>query len=95
MTSCETQTAAWQIAAHFWQAPLFCPSSWATGLCEDLIKQSKGESRYSTRLMVLVQRTQTGFEPACAISNSVPKSNDLDRSAVGTPDSWQDLAYNR
>ncbi|KAG8313045.1 hypothetical protein J6590_010138 [Homalodisca vitripennis] len=27
---------------------LFCPSSWATGLCEDLIKQDKGERRYST-----------------------------------------------
>ncbi|KAG8310640.1 hypothetical protein J6590_060176 [Homalodisca vitripennis] len=26
---------------------LFYPSSWATGLCEDLIKQIKGESRYS------------------------------------------------
>ncbi|KAG8274327.1 hypothetical protein J6590_004353 [Homalodisca vitripennis] len=30
----------------FWA--VFCPSSWATGLCEDLIKQNKGESRYST-----------------------------------------------
>ncbi|KAG8274197.1 hypothetical protein J6590_004214 [Homalodisca vitripennis] len=29
---------------------LFCPPSWATGLCEDLIKQNKGESRYSTSL---------------------------------------------
>ncbi|KAG8314885.1 hypothetical protein J6590_082682 [Homalodisca vitripennis] len=23
---------------------LFCPSSWATGLCEDLIKQNDGDS---------------------------------------------------
>ncbi|KAG8273104.1 hypothetical protein J6590_028996 [Homalodisca vitripennis] len=42
------------------------PSSWATGLCEDLIKQNKGESRYSTRI-----RT-------CAISNSDSKSKVLD-----------------
>ncbi|KAG8246016.1 hypothetical protein J6590_049295 [Homalodisca vitripennis] len=34
---------------------LFCPSSWVTGLCEDLIKQNKGESRYSTRLIVLIK----------------------------------------
>ncbi|KAG8271625.1 hypothetical protein J6590_058429 [Homalodisca vitripennis] len=40
---------------------LFCPSSWATGLCEDLNKQNKGVSRYN------------------------PNSNDLDRSAIGTP----------
>ncbi|KAG8271613.1 hypothetical protein J6590_059088 [Homalodisca vitripennis] len=30
---------------------LFCPFSCATGLCKDLIKQNKGESRYSTRSM--------------------------------------------
>ncbi|KAG8243003.1 hypothetical protein J6590_054052 [Homalodisca vitripennis] len=29
---------------------LSSPSSWAIGLCEDLIKQNKGESRYSTSL---------------------------------------------
>ncbi|KAG8285158.1 hypothetical protein J6590_086240 [Homalodisca vitripennis] len=34
---------------------LLCPSSWTTDLCEDLIKQSKGESRYSKRLMVLIK----------------------------------------
>ncbi|KAG8310408.1 hypothetical protein J6590_064436 [Homalodisca vitripennis] len=33
---------------------LFCPSSWAIDLCEDLIEQRKGESRYSTRSMVLI-----------------------------------------
>ncbi|KAG8336443.1 hypothetical protein J6590_044216 [Homalodisca vitripennis] len=57
--------------------PLFCPSSWATGLCEDLIKQNKGESRYSTRSMRIRTRT---------ISNSDSKSNILDRSAIGTPE---------
>ncbi|KAG8277500.1 hypothetical protein J6590_041667 [Homalodisca vitripennis] len=49
---------------------LFCPPSWATGLCEDLIKQNKGESRYSTRSMVLIKSAM---------------SNDLDRSAIATP----------
>ncbi|KAG8272158.1 hypothetical protein J6590_047172 [Homalodisca vitripennis] len=49
---------------------LFCPPSWATGLCEDLIKQNKGESRYSTRSMVLIKSAMF---------------NDLDRSAIGTP----------
>ncbi|KAG8283131.1 hypothetical protein J6590_023662 [Homalodisca vitripennis] len=48
-----------QFVASAWHHPslekpipfyaLFCLSSWATGLCEDLIKQNKGESRYSTR----------------------------------------------
>ncbi|KAG8291415.1 hypothetical protein J6590_060307 [Homalodisca vitripennis] len=37
---------------------LFCPSSRATGLCKDLIKQNKGEEgRYSTRLIVLIKST--------------------------------------
>ncbi|KAG8275530.1 hypothetical protein J6590_083698 [Homalodisca vitripennis] len=36
---------------------LFCPSSWAAGLCEDLIKQNKGENqyKYSTSLIVLIK----------------------------------------
>ncbi|KAG8310632.1 hypothetical protein J6590_060168 [Homalodisca vitripennis] len=65
---------------------LFCPSLWATGLCEDLIKQNKGESRYSTRSMVLIKSaTVTDRIRACAISNSDPKSNVLDHLAIGTP----------
>ncbi|KAG8254954.1 hypothetical protein J6590_104300 [Homalodisca vitripennis] len=32
--------------------PLFCPS---TGICDDLIKQNKAESRYITRLIVLIK----------------------------------------
>ncbi|KAG8283495.1 hypothetical protein J6590_016762 [Homalodisca vitripennis] len=55
--------------------PLFCPSSWATGLCEDLIKQNKGESRYSTRLMVLIKSEKvTDRSRTCAVSNSDPNS---------------------
>ncbi|KAG8312107.1 hypothetical protein J6590_030022 [Homalodisca vitripennis] len=34
---------------------LSCPSSWTTGLCEDLIKQNKGESRHSTRSTALIK----------------------------------------
>ncbi|KAG8288289.1 hypothetical protein J6590_021056 [Homalodisca vitripennis] len=34
---------------------LFCPPSWATGLCEDLIKRNKGESRYSASSIVLIK----------------------------------------
>ncbi|KAG8325110.1 hypothetical protein J6590_075860 [Homalodisca vitripennis] len=33
--------------------------SWATGLCKDYIKHNKGESRYSTRLMVLIKSAST------------------------------------
>ncbi|KAG8288781.1 hypothetical protein J6590_010891 [Homalodisca vitripennis] len=36
---------------------LFRPSSWTTGLCEDLIKQIRGRVRYSTRSMRGGQRT--------------------------------------
>ncbi|KAG8280031.1 hypothetical protein J6590_091172 [Homalodisca vitripennis] len=62
----------------------------ATGLCEDLIKQNNGESRYSTRSMVLIKSaTVTDRIRTCAISNSDSKSNDLDRSAVGSPRSVQ------
>ncbi|KAG8286266.1 hypothetical protein J6590_063940 [Homalodisca vitripennis] len=54
---------------------LFCPSSWATGLCEDLIKQNKGESQYSTRSMVVIKSTTvTDRTRSCAISNSDSKS---------------------
>ncbi|KAG8275726.1 hypothetical protein J6590_080719 [Homalodisca vitripennis] len=57
-----------EIEAH----ALFCPSSWAIGLCEDLIKQNNGESRYSTRSMVLKKSaTATDRIRTCAISNSV------------------------
>ncbi|KAG8295394.1 hypothetical protein J6590_081504 [Homalodisca vitripennis] len=67
---------------------LFCPSSWTTGLCDDLIEQNEGESQYSTRSMVLIKsaRVKDGFEPAR--SNSDSKSNILDRSAIGTPISF-------
>ncbi|KAG8259992.1 hypothetical protein J6590_107126, partial [Homalodisca vitripennis] len=52
----------------------------------DLIKQNKGESRYSTRSMVLIKSaTVTDRIRTCAISNSDPKSNVLDHSAIGTP----------
>ncbi|KAG8314399.1 hypothetical protein J6590_093465 [Homalodisca vitripennis] len=55
---------------------LFCPSSWVTGLYEDIIKQDKGESRYSTRSMGLIKSARaTGRIRTCAISNSDPKSN--------------------
>ncbi|KAG8286314.1 hypothetical protein J6590_062817 [Homalodisca vitripennis] len=55
-------------------------------VCEDLIKQNKGESRYSTRLIVLIKSaTVTDRIQTCAIFNLDPKSNDLDRSAIGTP----------
>ncbi|KAG8305066.1 hypothetical protein J6590_096620 [Homalodisca vitripennis] len=65
---------------------LFCSSSWATGLCEDLIKQNKGESRYSTRSMVLIKSaTVTESIRTYAISNSDSKSNVLDHSTIGTP----------
>ncbi|KAG8253324.1 hypothetical protein J6590_036846 [Homalodisca vitripennis] len=63
---------------------LSCLSSWATGMCEDLIKQNKGESRYSTRLLVLIKSAMvTDMIRIGAISNSDPKSNVLDRSAIG------------
>ncbi|KAG8334992.1 hypothetical protein J6590_078905 [Homalodisca vitripennis] len=66
--------------------PLFCPSSWATGLCEDLIKQNMREIRYSTKSTVLITSvTVTDRIRTCAISNSDLKSNVLDRSAIGTP----------
>ncbi|KAG8317322.1 hypothetical protein J6590_029895 [Homalodisca vitripennis] len=53
----------------------------------DLIKQNKGESRYSTRSMVLIKRARvTDRIRTCAISNSDSKVDDvLDRSAIGTP----------
>ncbi|KAG8335589.1 hypothetical protein J6590_064299 [Homalodisca vitripennis] len=41
-----------------WRAPLcaiILDALIGTGLCEDLIKQNKGESRYSTRSMVLIK----------------------------------------
>ncbi|KAG8245036.1 hypothetical protein J6590_009111 [Homalodisca vitripennis] len=38
---------------------LFCPSSWATGLCEDLIKQNKGESRYTKSMILIKSATVT------------------------------------
>ncbi|KAG8294695.1 hypothetical protein J6590_097258 [Homalodisca vitripennis] len=67
---------------------IFCPSSWATGLCEDLIKQNKGESRYSTRSMVLIKRASVTDK----IRTSDSKSNIFDRSAIGTPlDSMQNV----
>ncbi|KAG8272575.1 hypothetical protein J6590_037869 [Homalodisca vitripennis] len=51
---------------------LFCPSSWATGLYEDVIKQNRGESQYSTR-----QDLNLGFL-------SDEKSDVLDRSDINT-----------
>ncbi|KAG8300359.1 hypothetical protein J6590_078337 [Homalodisca vitripennis] len=55
-------------------------------LLRDLIKQNKGESRYSTRSMVLIKSaTVTDRIRTCAISNSDSKSNVLDHSAIGTP----------
>ncbi|KAG8291000.1 E2-like enzyme [Homalodisca vitripennis] len=52
----------------------------------DLIKQNKGESRYSTRSMVLIKSARvTDRIRTCAISNSDSKSDVLDRSAIGTP----------
>ncbi|KAG8285048.1 hypothetical protein J6590_089383 [Homalodisca vitripennis] len=57
---------------------LFCPSSWATGLYEDLIKQDKEESRYSTSARV------TDRIPTYAISNSDSKPNVLDHSVIAT-----------
>ncbi|KAG8316341.1 hypothetical protein J6590_052552 [Homalodisca vitripennis] len=78
-----TPYAAWPTHTLF---ALFCPPSCATGLCEDLIKQNKGESRYSTRPMVLIKSAMvTDRISICVISNSDPKSNDLDRSAIATP----------
>ncbi|KAG8250069.1 hypothetical protein J6590_005463 [Homalodisca vitripennis] len=44
--------------------------SYTTGLCEDLIKQNKGEIRYRTRSMV------TDSIRTCAISNSDSKRDD-------------------
>ncbi|KAG8274360.1 hypothetical protein J6590_004386 [Homalodisca vitripennis] len=58
----------------------------STGLCEDLIKQNKGESRYSTRSMVLIKSaTVTDRIRTCTISNSDSESNVLDHSDIGTP----------
>ncbi|KAG8248194.1 hypothetical protein J6590_045228 [Homalodisca vitripennis] len=55
-------------------------------MCEGLLSQNKGESQYSTRSMILVKSaTVTDRIRTCAISNSEPKSNVLDRSAIGTP----------
>ncbi|KAG8335963.1 hypothetical protein J6590_055695 [Homalodisca vitripennis] len=53
---------------------LFYPSSRANGLCEDLIKHNRDESRYSTRSIVLIkeQRSQTGSEPELSLT---PKSD--------------------
>ncbi|KAG8251145.1 hypothetical protein J6590_086418 [Homalodisca vitripennis] len=52
----------------------------------NLIKQSKWESRYSTRSMVLIKSaTVTDRIRTCAISNSDSKSSVLDHSAIGTP----------
>ncbi|KAG8278619.1 hypothetical protein J6590_014174 [Homalodisca vitripennis] len=57
-----------------------------TNKCRGLIKQNKGESRYSIRLMVLIKSaTVTNSVRTCAISNSDPKSNVLDHSAIGSP----------
>ncbi|KAG8263791.1 hypothetical protein J6590_024019, partial [Homalodisca vitripennis] len=53
---------------------LFCTPSWATGLCEDLIKQNKGESRYSTRSMVLIKNPKSNDRSAIATPT---KSQDL------------------
>ncbi|KAG8322183.1 hypothetical protein J6590_028254 [Homalodisca vitripennis] len=50
----------------------------------DLIKQNKGESRYSIRLLVLIESAMvTDMIRIGAISNADPKSNVLDRSAIG------------
>ncbi|KAG8252905.1 hypothetical protein J6590_046324 [Homalodisca vitripennis] len=69
---------------------LFCPYSWATGLCEDLIKQNTEESRYSTRSMLLIKSSRdTDRIRTCAISNLDSKSNVLGLSAIGTPDSYE------
>ncbi|KAG8295316.1 hypothetical protein J6590_082530 [Homalodisca vitripennis] len=65
---------------------LFYSSSWAIGLCEDLIKHNKGESRYSTRSMVLIKIARfTDRIRSCAISNSDSKSNVLDRTPIVIP----------
>ncbi|KAG8270736.1 hypothetical protein J6590_078383 [Homalodisca vitripennis] len=57
-------------------------ASWATGLYENLIKQNKGESRYSSRSTVPIKgATVTDRLRTCIISNSASQSNVLDRSA--------------
>ncbi|KAG8315560.1 hypothetical protein J6590_067917 [Homalodisca vitripennis] len=77
------------------KAALFCPSLWATGLCEDLIKQNKGESQYSTRSIVLIKSARaTDRIRTFAISNSDPKSNVLDHSAIGTPNFCTNFVFN-
>ncbi|KAG8294920.1 hypothetical protein J6590_092054 [Homalodisca vitripennis] len=50
-------------------------------------QQNKGESRYSTRWMVLITnaRVTDRIRRTCAISNSDSQSNVLDRSASGSP----------
>ncbi|KAG8285479.1 hypothetical protein J6590_079262 [Homalodisca vitripennis] len=42
------------------------------GLCEDLIKQNKGECRYSTRSIILIKRAtvQAGPEPALSLTQT-------------------------
>ncbi|KAG8263770.1 hypothetical protein J6590_023995 [Homalodisca vitripennis] len=59
-----------------------------TSLLADLIKQNKGESRYSEKSMVLIKSARvTDRIRTCAISNSDTNSNVLDHSAIGTPKS--------
>ncbi|KAG8332200.1 hypothetical protein J6590_026370 [Homalodisca vitripennis] len=49
----------------------FFPSSWTTGLCEELIKQNKKERRTSISLKVLIKSAMvTDRIRTCAISNS-------------------------
>ncbi|KAG8293063.1 hypothetical protein J6590_027170 [Homalodisca vitripennis] len=57
---------------------------WRRSKLEDLIKQNKGESRYSTRSMVLIKSARvTDRIRTCAISNSDSKSSDLIKQNKG------------
>ncbi|KAG8281478.1 hypothetical protein J6590_058372 [Homalodisca vitripennis] len=49
-----------------WEFIVLCVSSYSISY-QDIIKQNKGESRYSTRSMVLIK---TGFEPALSLTQT-------------------------
>ncbi|KAG8315153.1 hypothetical protein J6590_076661 [Homalodisca vitripennis] len=66
---------------------LFCPSRWATGLCEDLIKQNKGKRRYSTKLIVLIKSATEATITPGPIEDAEQQE--------GTRKRWKSAAINR
>ncbi|KAG8262500.1 hypothetical protein J6590_052144 [Homalodisca vitripennis] len=67
------------LSQGFGYVPLSCTSPWATGLCEDLVKQNKGESRYSTRSKVLSSMTTCSriYRPVLSDTDWMPLRTQL------------------